>query len=233
MSGQWQRLPNDPLEELTQRLGEVKRRLSELEAPTGTQVFEALQKVQQLIADIGIYVDAYLATGFTTGSMNATGSVNVGGSLDVAGSITGDVGVASVGVFNNDLAAISGTRRTQWIHQSGAMGYASSSITKKTNLTPFPVDADAFMSVAPYLFQYKALIDIRDNPENPNHDPDLEVPFEPGFIAEELDAAGLGMFVFREADGTPAGINYDMFAAVGFSVIARNHEERLRAIEGD
>jgi len=246
MGGMTPTSKDDFFQLVREELGKMWDQIRTLQQPNGTSLVGLVQQVQEAVANIaanvGTAVTAYLSSGFTTGSMTATGNVDVagnagvGGDLEVGGALQVDGeanlgGLTSLGVYNTDVSALGGTRRTNWTHQSGVVGYAPSTVAKKTNIEPFPAPAAAFLECGARIFQYKAVIDIRDNPDNPNHDPTMEVPIEPGYLAEELIAAGLGMFVFTNDDGSPAGINYDYFAAVGFGVVGRDHEERIAQLE--
>lgn len=207
-------------------LEKVTERLDELERPSGTQTAEALKTIRALVDDLAAEVAALAASGVTW-----AGPVSTAGSLSAGGSITAAGPVSLVDTYNFDVTSLPGQRRTMSVHVSGRVGQTVSTKTKKTNEVPFPVPAAAFLELGRYLFQMKAQIDIRDNPDNPYYDPNYEVPWEPGYFAEELQAAGLGMFVYTNEDGTAAGINYDLFAAVGFGVVGADHETRISFLE--
>lgn len=207
--------------ELFRVIKQMQRDIAEIGRPSGTQTAQAVQQLRNLIDGLLTQVNGIFS-----------GYVQAGGNITSTGG-TGNfsAGVTSVGAYNTDVVALGGSRRGAWLHVNGELGYASSSVTKKANIRDFPLPAAAFLKHGAHVFNYKSMIDIRDNPENPAYNPDLVVPFEPGHLAEELIDAGLGMFVFFDEDGTPAGINYDMFAAVGFSVVGRDHEARIAALE--
>lgn len=69
-------------------------------------------------------------------------------------------------------------------------------------------------------------------------DPPEDAPRVVGFVAEELDAAGLGDFVVHAADGAASAIRYDRLAAALLPVIQAQQAQidalaaRLDAIEG-
>lgn len=166
-----------------------------------------------------------------TGAITSTTTVTASSSIYTAGTVQADAGVTSVGVYGLDVSLLPGARRTNWTNVNGQIGYAPSSITKKNLVGDVTIGATDFLACAPVVFEYLGQLDIRDNPDNPHHDPDYLVPQEVGFIAETLDEHGLGAFVFRNEDGTPAGINYAEFAAVGFVTVGRDHEKRLAEVE--
>lgn len=158
-------------------------------------------------------------------------TVTAASSIYTPGTATADAGVTSAGVYALDVSTLPGSRRANWTNANGRIGYAPSSITTKNLLGPVTITASQFLACGPVVFEYLGQIDIRDNPENPNYDPTYIVPHELGHIAELLVENGCGEFVFTHEDGTPAGINYAEFAAVGFVVVGRDHEARIAALE--
>lgn len=232
--GNGYRVPEiEPVDTLGKILKRQSARISEGERPTGTQVFAALAKIKQLINDIGIYVDAYLASGFTTGSMTASGSITVGGNANVTGTVTGTAGITSVGAYNLNVVGLPGSGRVAaWIHSSGAFGQTVSSERYKTGIEPVPYTAEQFLAVAPVVFEYIAQRAIRDDPENPYYNPDYVVPLEVGVIAERLIDAGLDLYVAweDEARTIPQGVHYAEFAAHAALVIGRAQQEQLDAL---
>lgn len=210
----------DPLGQVAKALRDGSRRLGEVETQRGTQLYDT-------IAELRSVVDNLAATIATLSSSGATWY----GPVSTTGSVTANAGMSSVGVYGLDVSGLAGARRTNWTHVSGAIGYAPSTITKKANLVEFPIQAEKFLACGPVLFQYKALLEQRDNPDHPNFNPLLDVHMEPGHIAEWLIENDLGMFVFYDQadDGSvsPAGINYDYFAAVGFVVVGRAQQGQI------
>jgi hypothetical protein len=128
-------------------------------------------------------------------------------------------GLSSVGAYNTNVSLLAGARQTVWQHYSGVYGYAPSSRELKTNLEPVPFTAADVLAVTPQMFQYKAQVAIREDPEHPNYDPAYVVPWEVGLMAEDLIAHNMACFVFWNEDGTPRGINYDLFGAVAPLVV--------------
>lgn len=218
MSGKY-RVPVSDLDYQAARFRDVDRQLGELQMATGTQTAQALAKIRQLIEGIIAQTE-----------VNVSGSVTAGGSVSAGGSGTFPAGINSLGVFNLDVSTLPGTRRTEWVHQSGALGYAPSTVLKKANVDGYGGTAQQFLACMPIVWEYIAQLDIRDNPENPYYDSSYEVPTETGHLAELLIANGLSEFVFTDPDGTPAGINYAEFAAVGFVIVGRAHDQELREI---
>jgi hypothetical protein len=215
-------------------LGEIKRVLRALQSevkeigrPTGSQTASALATLQALVDGLLTQVN-----GIFSGYVQAGTNITAGGDVTATGTVTGTAGITSVGVYNLDVSLLPGGRRTNWTNDSGRIGYAPSSITKKTGIQNYSGSADAFLACQPVVFYYMGQVAIRDDPQNAYYDPNYVVPLEVGHIAQWLVEKGLSEFVFYDEDGvTPAGINYAEFAAVGFIVVGRAHEERLARLE--
>ena len=186
----------DQLSVLVGRIAAAERRLSELERPSGTQIAKAVEELRQLVEDLEDYVNALAASG-----------VVWAGPVTTTGLVQADAGLTSVGVATNDLSLIAGPRTPVWIHDaSGSIGYAPSTREAKTNIRDVPFTADQFRSLKPKLYKPKAFPDAPD---------------EVGLMAEDLIAAGLGVFVLKNADGEPKTIDYAAFAAVAALVLAK------------
>lgn len=124
------------------------------------------------------------------------------------------------------------TRRTAWWGNDGRAGYASSSRRKKTAIKP----ADeatllALLDVEPKAFRYRAEI-LRRTALRINKGEDYVPAVELGLIAEELDAAGLGFFVYHDEDGQAEGIEYGMLT-VALLAIARRQRDEIAEIRRD
>lgn len=198
---------------------------------------QQIAATQQLLNDLAAEVEQISQSGATwMGPVNTVGTVQAatvqGGTVHSTGPATVDGTFTSAGVALTDITTIPGTRTSVWVHDSAyVVGQTSSTIRKKTNLETVPFTAAQFRSVQPYLFQYKAQLAIRDDPENPYYDPDYEPTMEVGLMAEHLVEAGLGAFVLYDSDGLPANIDYAAFGAVAAIVIARDLDQRLSALE--
>lgn len=233
------RTPVSDLDRIAAEFGDLKRRLDELEAPSGTQAFRTVAKLQALVADLQTQVDAAIAQNsytastidakvqnppagsFVTGNRSVSGNDTVGGNLTVTGSVT------APNVYVTD---ITGTRRTMWVQIDGRMGYASSSADKKTAIR----DADEGMlrrllEVVPKSFVYRAEVERRTQlriEKGIDYVPAREL----GLLAQDLHDRGLGAFVIYGEDGMPEGIEYGMLTVALLS-INRDLDARLRRIE--
>lgn len=204
----------DSLDHLRQIIMDARARLRELEALDGSQIYNTVQDLRNLI----------------DGLLDAT-DISVTGNVTAGGTVTGTSGLTSPGGYALDVTTLPGARTTAWWHNSGRLGQTSSSIAKKIDLTTLPFTAADIRAVQPYMFRYIAQVEIRNDPNNPNYDPTYPVPWEVGFMAEHFLANNLDLFVWFNEDGTPGGIHYAEFGAVAAVVLAMDHEKRLERLE--
>lgn len=218
---------------LIDTLDDYERRLGLLETPSGESLGNTVAKLQALIANIQAQIDAWAATRWTnaqittqiTNGVNAAfaGSPTVGGNLAVSGELR------VPNAYNTD---ITWTRRTGWWGNDGRAGYASSSRRKKTAIRP----ADesqllALLDVEPKAFRYRAEI-LRRTALRINEGTDYVPAVELGLLAEELDEAGLGFFVYHDEDGQAEGIEYGMLT-VALLAIARRQRGEIDEMRAD
>lgn len=205
----------DAIDELRQILQDVLRRLRELEAMDGSQIYNTVQDLRNL-------VDGLLEQS----EINVTGNVTGGGTGSFA------AGLTSVGSAGLDLSTIPGTRQTAWQHvATGRYGYAPSTLESKTNLNQqLPFTAEDVYAVTPYVYEYVAQIAIRDDPTNEFYNPNYVVPLEIGLVAQHLIEHNMGAFVVYQPDGvTPKTIDYPLFGAIANLVAARDLNRRMTA----
>lgn len=143
--------PRTPVEDVARfgaELREIKRRLDLLEAPSGTQAFRTVAKLQALVEDIQAQLDAYMASRYTNaqidalidqkvaaaiaaafaGNVSITGSLTVNGaiagaSLSTGGSLTAGGAVTLPDVYNTDIGSLGGARQTVWVREGGRIGH--------------------------------------------------------------------------------------------------------------
>lgn len=233
------RTPVDDLNRLAAELRELARRLDLLEAPSGTQAAQAVKLLTALVADIQAQLDAWVLTRWTNAQVTAevnsriAASYAAGITVPGASSFGSTLGVASAlyvpNAYNTD---ITWTRRTAWWGNDGRAGYASSSRRKKTAIRA----ADesqllALLDVEPKTFRYRAEI-LRRTALRINAGEDYVPAVELGLIAEELDEAGLGFFVYHDEHGQAEGIEYGMLT-VALLAIARRQRDELAEVRRD
>lgn len=235
---------------LVDELDDFARRLRTLEAPSGESLNSTVAKLQALVADIQAQLDAWTATRYTNATIDAkdafvlaqinpavsggistmlAGSPTIGGNLVVNGQHNVGGGLYAPNAYSTD---ITWTRRTAWWGNDGRAGYASSSRRKKTAIKSADERALlALLDVEPKTFRYRAEI-IRRTSLRINAGEDYVPAHELGLIAEELDEAGLGAFVFYGDDGQPDGIEYGMLT-VALLAIARRQRDEIAEMRRD
>lgn len=144
---------------------------------------------------------------------------------------TNNVDAASVAgdrVYAREYPEITGARVSTWTDTAtGLLGTASSSRRFKDHIVPFDIAPSAVLSVEPKWYSYIAELRKRDDPTYENYvGPEYRVAIEPGMIAEDLHAAGLGAFVVYNTDGQPHGINYIMWV-VALQAVNRNQQQQI------
>ncbi|MEO6116018.1 MAG: hypothetical protein ABIP33_06500 [Pseudolysinimonas sp.] len=249
-------IPTAGWDALVAELNDARKRLSELERPTGSQTAQALKQLQDLVAGL-----------INPTSLSTTGDVNAGGNVNVTGYVFTPAGYA----FD-----ITYTRRGAWLGNDGRLGWASSSITAKELLDSIAEpDAEMILSITSHHYERKAELAKRDDPKAPTYvGPGYHVAIEWGAIAEELHTLGLWQVVIydwtikyqlaevldadgnqildadglvlkervgsgeRVGEGVPVGIHYELLGLL--SIIATRHvwkahqalAARVAALEG-
>lgn len=143
------RTPVDDLHRLPAELREIARRLDLLEAPSGTQAFRTVAKLEALVDNLQEQLDEYNASRWTNAQITAeiqarvnaaiaaafagdvaiTGSLTVNGaiagaSISTGGSLYAGGAVTLPDVFNTDVGSLGGSRSTVWVREGGRMGTA-------------------------------------------------------------------------------------------------------------
>lgn len=204
--------PGGDLSGFLDDLAVIRRRLDTLERPTGSEKGNLVAQVQAAIANIGATVTAYLAGGFTTGSMTASGSVSVGGSLSVTGPANFPQAYANPVTTAYFAAYIDGDTGKR-------LGRTVSSRRYKQDVVAWTPDVQAVFALQ--LVQYRQIHVVAEMGD--------EAPVEWGLIAEELVDLGLDWLVLF-VDGRPEGIAYEKIA-LALLPIVQDHETRLQALE--
>lgn len=141
-------------------------------------------------------------------------SANKGGSL--RHEFTEGGNVKHTGTYSR---LIDYTRRAVWIGDDGWLGYNTSSRTKKQDIVPANIDVDAVLSIEPVNFRYISRVEKVGD----------EAAIEIGFIAEDLDEAGLNNFVAYGHDGEVQTVHYEMFA-VALQAVARDQANKIKSL---
>ena len=226
-------IPSD-LGWLVDELDSISERLRTLEAPSGEALSSTVAKLQALVVDIQAQLDAWTASRYTNATIDAKDNA-VAAQINpaIAATLAGNVTVG--GVFYNPPAYnfdITYTRRTAWLGNDGRLGYASSSAKKKTSIRPADEGRLArLLDIVPKSFIYREEVRRRTRLRI-NDGIDYVPPRELGFIAEEVDAAGLHEFVIYGEDGEPEGIEYGMLV-VALLAVDRAQRDDIAALRAE
>lgn len=130
--------------------------------------------------------------------------------------ITSSGTIAASGVYGNTLST---SYRAVYVTSSTApdtLGYVASSRTMKKNIEPLSYSAESILSIAPVQYHYKTESDTN--------------PKKAGFIAEDLEDAGLHAYISYSEDGaTPETINYEFYVSA-LQVVVRHQDEQIKAL---
>lgn len=204
--------PVDPEKLFANKFGDIATQLRDLQKLTGTQKYQAVQRLEDGLANLQANLPNLVADlTYTKSQINSqmAGKSNTGhthpASDITGGTLTGDLTVTG-GLQGNAVRAttapgtnITGTRVAAWLQSSdGLLGTASSSERFKTNIRTARVDPGWLQKINVVYYQYIAELEQREL------DPTYRVATEIGVIAERLHEAGLWQFVIyeRESDGS-------------------------------
>lgn len=188
------RNPNIQDSRLISLLDEYGRRLRELEKPNGAQLTQAIQKVLDISANIDQTVtDVINRTSYDKATIDAKVVEWNWGVLPPSRGGTGTTN-AYTNVFST------GSWRATWALSDGTLGTAQSSRSVKTDFNTPDISLDDMRKVD--WTEYRYIDDVNQNGDS--------AVWHVGMIAEELDEAGLGVFVEYNDDYVPVGINYPM-----------------------
>jgi hypothetical protein len=209
----------DSIREFGATLNTILERLAKLEAPTGTQTYDALSKVKQLIADLPTLVANLAAAGVTwAGPVNTSGAITT----------TADVTAANVHLGNNGTVwsdyALNNPVTTGYfalyVNADGRFGRTPSALKYKQDIANFTPAEQAVFAIQLRQFRLRQAVEEMGD----------AAPIEHGLIAEELAAVGLEWLVLYGPEGEPEGIAYEKVALALIPAI-QDHETRLTALE--
>lgn len=200
---------------LFQIIEDLKVRIEELERPTGSQVAQALKKLQELVAGLITQVN-----GIFSGYVSAGTTISAGTNITAGGNITAGAGIVLGNVLKTTTGPttnITAARVTSWLQNSdGLVGTATSSERFKANIRAVRDDPDfdplAVLDLSIDFWEYRAEIAKRDDPDSADYvGPEYHVGLNFGPIAERAHELGLWMIVVyeRESDGMTLRLNED------------------------
>lgn len=154
-------------------------------------------------------------------------NINTFGGNVTVGTTSSDVNVPSA---YSSVIGTSGTRDV-YVQSDGTLGAASSSSRRfKREITPLTFDVEKILGIEPVTFKYNlGVLHESQDPES----------VQIGFIAEDLDAAGLINLVDYDEDGLPQGILYSRYMVALQAVVRyqasqiQSLSDRLDALEGN
>lgn len=180
----------DPFDQLFELLRTFGLRLAELERPTGSQTYQAVQKLTALVNGLLAQVNGIFS-----------GFVTIGTTLDVVGRSTLTGGVTSADVKSRTLSV---SYDAVYIDVNNIMGKSPSALRFKQDLEKYNFDPNIIDLMQGFTFRLIGAVEALGE----------AAPREHGYIADYLDAVGLGMFVRRDEDGQFSGLAYERLVMV-------------------
>jgi len=120
-------------------------------------------------------------------------------------------------------ASGSGTWYSVWVEGNGTFCRNTSSIKFKKNVRDYAVNEDAVLSLRPVIY------DRKDQLDDETGEVKVGRKDEVGFIAEEVEAAGLDWMV-NYLDGQVDGLRYDLLGVALVPVVQRQ-DKQIKALE--
>lgn len=195
---------------------DTARRLDDIERTDGSQYARALEKIKSLVSGLSDQVQAYINT-FSMTTAAITAYVSGLSWLSVLAPAKGGTGTANA--YSNTFS--SGSWRATWSLSDGTLGYAPSLRELKQDIMDADIDVSAWLGLPVQLFRYRA--DVAENGD--------AAGWRLGFVAEDLEAAGLESWLYRDGDGELQGVAYEMVWAAHHEII-RQQQARIEELEG-
>lgn len=213
------RIPADGLGEIRMLIQGITARLRELEKPTGTQLSRIVDEVRALVEDLDQQVADYIVLySYTRAQIEGLGWLSI--------LPPGKGGTGTSNVYANQFT--SGTYRTVWALTDGTLGWAPSLRALKQDIEDADIDVAAWLRLPVQAFRYRA--DVEENGE--------AAVDRLGFIAEDIEDAGLEPWLYRSPDGDLQGVAYELLPLAHHEIIRAQQariddlEQRLAALEG-
>jgi hypothetical protein len=186
--------PGDGMAPIVDEFRKLRRRISELERPSGTSIGSLVAQVQAALVDLNAAVIAATNNYLSSGTVNVT-------NLTASGTLNGVGGVKSVDVYNR---LVSGSPyKVQYVDSSGQMGYVPSSRRYKRDIVAAELDVRTVMAnIRVVTFRYINAVASHE----------YVAPTEWGVIAEEIHDLGLTWLVDYNEEGQPDGVKHERFA---------------------
>jgi hypothetical protein len=203
--------PIDPQKVFAEQFKDLRKQLRDLQKLTGTQKYQAVERLQEGLADLKAnlptlvadltytksQVDTKLAT--KVGTADTIPQARIGadgatqGQITATGDVTGQRAIFPTGVRSTGARAnvVTTNYVAAYLDANGNLGYAPSTAASKNILGPFQVDMAKWLALPLYRFVYK-------------DDPEARPVVGP--LADDLHAAGLSEFVVYDETGNIQGV---------------------------
>lgn len=205
------RIPADDQGEVRRIIQQIFERLRELEKPTGTQLSRIVDEVRSLVADLDERVQEYI----TLYSMTRAEIISLSW-LGLLPPAKGGTGTSSV--YNNGFT-VGSWRAAYALEATSELGYPPSLRELKQDIGDAVIDVAAWLSLPVQRFRYRA--DVEANGD--------EAQYRLGFIAEDLQAAGLDDWLYKSEDGALQGVAYEHHS-LALHEIVRAQQDQIEAL---
>lgn len=209
---------SNDLRDLQNQLQQIRKQLRNLSAPTDSQFNKVVQQMLQIINNIDQIVgDSINRTAYTKSQTDAAISNYSEPKIGILGTAKG--GTNTQNGYNNLFST--GPWRAAWLLADGTLGTSQSSMKVKTDYHEPDISIDQLRSVDWHGFRY--IDDVNQNS-------DSAIP-RIGMFAEELDEAGLGVFVvYDDSTLEPISIDYASLSVAALH-LAKNAHDRIDELE--
>jgi hypothetical protein len=184
--------------------------------------------------------DVELSNGVLT-TVRAFNSIIVGAAITMSGAISGVASLTTnantapwvlqnsdgtdmmlisqnLGVYSQSLTG----GRNMMVISNNLIGYNSaSSIRFKEDISEYSFNTEGLLSIKPVRFKYKEGFSIYDGDER---------PWSYGFIAEDVESAGVTEILQYDSEGKPDYIAYDMLPVLHHQIL-RTFDEKIKSLE--
>lgn len=186
--------------------GEIYRRLRELEALDGSQIYDALQQIRDLIDGV------IAATNITVpGNVTAGGYGSFGGDIVMGGNLYTPSGRATP-VVTSYVAA--------YLNSDGRLGATPSGRQFKQDILPRKYTLEDCRLFQVVQYRLIAAVELMGD----------EAAVEVGVIAQDVLAAGFPEFVVCDEFGTPVTVTYERMVVAALGGL-QDAADRLDAID--
>ena len=150
------------------------------------------------------------------GAAATTMFINPTGGTVYIGAAAVDTILRNVNAYNNPQSSTTAL----YVTSGGYIARQSSTRRKKQDIKNIDVSVEAILSVEPRMFKY--ISDVEEFGD--------EAIYVYGFIAEELNDAGLTGYVTYDSEGLPDGVQYSAYVSA-LQAVARSQAERIDSLE--